>query len=195
MKPLTLRLGLILLLSALPLSAQVDDVVGKLKTTVRQVLSVLEDTAGEPEARRVAAVRAVIGERFSYQLIARGALGRGWTRLDANQQEQYVDLFTDLVVTTYMDRYTSDEPPAIEWGEVTRLSEKRLEVESSVMVGGSPATVVYRLLRYKGDWQVYNLTIEGVSLVGNYREQFAEILNRGGPEAVLQTLREKLENA
>jgi phospholipid transport system substrate-binding protein len=159
-----------------------------LQATVDEVLNRIYGEGAVPADQRTAAVREAVGGIFSFKTIARGALGRGYRQFSESQFEKFTDSFTDLLVDTYSKRYEGDEPPEISWGRTERLGSNRMEVYSTVTIGDSPAEVVYRLAKLDGRWRVYDIVAEGVSLVGNYREQFRAILNKEGPEGLLDQI-------
>ncbi|MGD2098016.1 MAG: ABC transporter substrate-binding protein, partial [Desulfobacterales bacterium] len=101
-------------------------------------------------------------------------------------------LFQKLLQGIYADRilaYTSEE---IDFGKETELKKGRVEVESYIVTtDNKKVPLFYRLTNKSGQWRVYDVVIEGVSMVKNYRGQFREILSKKKPEELLQTLREK----
>ncbi len=194
MKPLTLVFTALLLALGAPTLSAAEDPLTALQGTVDQVLDKLYGENAVPEAERAEAVREAVGGTFSFYTIARRALGRNWSELNATQQERFVELFTDLLVRTYADRYEGDSPPEVTWGKTQKLGDKRMEIYSTVEVNGEPAEVMYRLALLDGEWQVYDVIGEGVSLVSNYRDQFNSLINRGGPEALLKELEAKNVN-
>lgn len=183
-------LFLLLAIAAAPVSAN-DAVLTKLKDTVDRVLKVLYADGGVAKEQRTQAVREAIGDTFSFYAISRRALARNWDKLSAEQQAEFPELFTDLLVNTYADRYDGDTPPKVEWGSVTDLNAKRKEVASTIYINGQPAEVLYRLALTDDSWQVYDIIAEGISLISNYRQQFDSIIQREGVDALMESLRNK----
>ena len=181
-----------LALALVPVSAAADP-QKDLAETVARIIEVLEDKDQLGEEALQEKVEEVIGERFSFYVIGRRALGRNWSRLDQDQQERFTALFTDLLVKTYTERYRGDEDIEVTWGKTVRLTDRKMEIDSTIILDGEPAAVLYRLAELDEGWQVYDVIIEGVSLVGNYREQFNSILNKEGPDELIANLRAKVE--
>ena len=181
-------------LSASPaaLRAESDPLV-LLRDTVDTVVERLfpDGVAADP-AGAMPEVRRLVEARFDFSVISRRAIGRGWNRLTEPQQERYTTLFADLLMHTYTDRLTGLRRPQFEWGSVQELGRDRVEIDSSILYEGERYAVIYRLVRMGGDWQVYDLVIEGVSLVGNFRSQFTSVLDRRGPDALIQTLEDRV---
>jgi len=106
-----------------------------------------------------------------------------------------VELFGEIVLRTYADRFQPKEKPTISYGAVAELSPKRRELAQTVGYLGQNYSVAYRMEQQaSGGWLVYDILIEGVSMVQNYRGQFEAILQKGGPEALLKSLEDNLRD-
>ena len=164
------------------------------RTTVGQALRVLQvEELKKPERtdERVSRLRKIADSRFDYGEMAKRSLGGQWDKLGARDRQEFVDLFTELLTTTYAERIHaySDE-------EVTFLSE-RLEGDhaevKTVMVGKKTETLLdYRLMKKNDDWKAYDVVVDGISLVSNYRGQFTAILRSSSYEHLVEILRDKI---
>lgn len=188
----------IILISSFFLSASpgfaAEDPVGELSAAVDSVLETLYDK-DLPAGERATALEATIEKNFSFAVIARRALGRNWGILNEAQQEEFVQLFTDLLIQSYSSGFEGGEKPEVKWTGKRTLKEGYIEISSEVTMDGSTFPVNYRMLVLKGNWQVYDVLVENVSLVGNYRKQFISMLPNGSPkevESMLDTLRKKI---
>jgi phospholipid transport system substrate-binding protein len=159
--------------------------------TVDDVLAVLKDAALTPEARRDAIVE-IAYQRFDFPTMSKLVLAKYWKRFDPAQREAFQKEFKDFLAHRYGDRIDRYEQEKVEivgersakGGDAivqTRIHRPRAE---SVLVD-------YRLRNSAGDWRVIDVKIEGISLVSNYRDQFHEVLSKGGPEKLLAQLRER----
>lgn len=162
-----------------------------LAATVETVIKAVSNPANDTTTKKEAAVRKAIEEDFSLYAIARRSIGRGWEELSADQQGIYVEEFSKLLVANYAERYQEGIGLEVSWGDVTELGSRKMEIESTIKVDGEPISVLYRLVNLENRWQVYDLVIEGVSLVGNYREQFSAVLAKDGPDGLISLLKEK----
>jgi len=168
------------------------------KEHVNKVLEVLRDPTlkGEPGRKvKKEKVRSISEKMFNFTELSKRSLGQNWKRFNPDQQEEFIKLFKSLLETTYADKITSytDEKVTFK-GEIT-LSEKAVEVPTTIVTKTSEIPIHYRLIEEKGDWKVYDVVIAGVSLVNNYRTQFREILVNKAPEALLDILRKKVGEA
>ena len=169
-----------------------------MKEHVNKVLEVLRDPAlkGEPGRKvKKEKIRSISEEMFDFTELSKRSLGQNWNKLNADQQEEFIKLFKSLLETVYADKITSYTDERIIFKEEITLSEKTVEVPTTIVTKTSEIPINYRLLQEKGRWKVYDVVIEGVSLVNNYRTQFREILANKTPEALLDILRKKVGDA
>lgn len=167
----------------------------RLQSTVGDLLDFLYESKSsaersDPETEKT--VREIIERDFSFETIARQALGREWLKLEDSEREEFVDLFSTLLIRTYTERFSGASRPSVEWSSGYQLKKARMEIPSVVNVDGDDFDVAYRLINQDGSWSVYDVIIEGVSLVGNYRSQFRELLTKGDFPRLMETLREKV---
>ena len=122
--------------------------------------------------------------------MAKESLGTRWNDLKGKQKE-FVSVFTDFVEHSYMSTLGSYRGEKIVYDH-DRSDGESAEVDTRVVGGeGNPIKIEYKLHRTDGQWMVYDAVIDDVSLVGNYRSQFARILHRASLEELIQTLRAK----
>lgn len=145
-------------------------------------------TLAEQEAR----VRAAMEEAFSYEAMVRRSFGRHWRVLKADEQAQLRELMVRLLVRSYLQRFGAGERPALAYRPAIVLAPGRLEVPSTATLGDQTFTLAYRLLERDGQREVYDVIIEGVSLVGNFREQIDAHFQRGNAAGLIQRLEQQL---
>jgi phospholipid transport system substrate-binding protein len=160
--------------------------------TVDEVLAVLRDPKLSHQAQRDR-ITEIAYERFDFPTMSKLVLARYWKRFDATQRESFQKEFKSFLARRYGDRIDRYEQESVEiTGE---RAEKRGDVTVATLIrspkANAPIVVDYRLRRREGTWRVIDVKIEGISLVSNYRDQFHEVLSRGGPEKLLAQLRER----
>lgn len=176
--------------SAAALRAEKPEAV--LRRGVDEVMAVVYDSPANDVPLSVR-VKPVLEKYFDFNGITRRAVGPSWRQLSAAQQKKVVDLFGEIVLRTYADRFQPKERPTISYGNVVELSPKRREMAQTVGYLGQNYSVAYRMEQQaSGGWLVYDVLIEGVSMVQNYRGQFEAIMQKGGPEALLKALEDNL---
>ena len=137
-------------------------------------------------------LKKLADSRFDYGEMTKRSLGAHWNKMSEGEQTEFVDLFTKLLTATYADKIGSYS------GEQVKYLEERLEGDDyaevrTKMVGKTTIPLDYRLLKKQGEWRAYDVIIDGVSLVQNYRRQFTSIMQSSSYDHLVQTLREKVE--
>ncbi len=181
-----LRLSLVSVLAATPLET--------IKPQVDRALEVLRDPALKAESAKAAKEKkiwAILDSIFDYTELSKRTLAQHWKKLSPDQQKEFITLFGKLLGGVYMDRIIAYKDERVVFGKAINLSDKTAEVQSEVTRSSKPIPIHYRMILEDGEWKVYDVVIEGVSLVQNYRTQFREILTNKSPEDLLKTLREK----
>ena len=167
------------------------DPVAQLRSEVDQVLALAY--SGQSSETLAERVRPLLEKDFSFDLVTRQAIGPGWRQFTAGDQQKVTDLFSRLVIRIYAARVVGTQRPNITYGKTVSLSPDRCEIPTRVAApNGEPYAVVYRLINLSGGWRIYDVLIEGVSFVANYRAQFDDLVRRGGAAAVIKTLEAKL---
>ena len=165
------------------------------KVHVDRVFEVLRDPAlkGESGNRgKREKIRVISEELFDFTELSKRSLGQNWDKLNPDQQKEFITLFRSLLEDTYADKITSYTDEKVVFNKEISLSEKTVEVQTAIVTKTSEVPIHYRVIEKKGEWRVYDVVIEGISLVGNYRSQFREILANKTPEVLLETLRKKV---
>lgn len=168
---------------------------GAVKETVDQVFVVLRDQALKDPGRemeRRAKLEEIIGRRFDYAEMAKRTLASQWKELSSEQQQEFVTLFQQFLANSYVgnvDGYSGEEVEYLKEREKGEFAE----VQTKVVSPKVQIPLDYRLLQKNGEWRVYDVVIDGVSLMKNYRGQFSRIINSSSFEALLEKLRSKAD--
>jgi len=198
---MTMRKSLVVLIIALaalklfPVSAFATSPLETIQTQVNRALEVLKDPALKAESAKAAKEKkiwAILDGIFDYTELSKRTLARHWKRFSPDQQGEFTRLFGKLLGTVYMDRIIAYKDEKVVFGKVSQISDKTAEVQSEVVRSSKSIPIHYRMILENGEWKVYDVVIEGVSLVQNYRSQFREILMNKPPEDLLKILREKV---
>ena len=170
------------------------------KETVEAGVNKLLKTLGEPAFKakpkdeRIAIIGAEIETVFDFKELSRRTLGREWKKMKAEQQKEFVELFRELLQGVYADRLLAYSDQKIIFDKETMLKKGRAEVQSYLQTSdGKKIPLFYRLTDKSGSWKVYDVIIEGVSMVKNYRTQFKQILAKDSPDKLIEILREKVK--
>ena len=188
---------LLILFFAIPVSASTpaDGALDFVRTSVDAVLTILRDPACKEESTREVQrqkLRTLVEALFDYDEISRRVLGRERKSFTPEQMDEFSDLFTRLLEKVYLNRIQEYSDEKVIYGKATMLSKNKAEVETNTITASKQISINYRVIFQHGEWKGYDVLIEGVSLVRNYRSQFNKILQKKSPEDLLQQLREKV---
>jgi phospholipid transport system substrate-binding protein len=189
-----LNVILLAVLLILPLQVHADGAKATIEGQIDKMLVKMKEPAFKELSRdaKLAEIRKIINEVFDYKELSQRTLGRDWKKFKPEQQTEFIDLFSKLLENVYADRILAYTHEKIEFGKETELKKGRVEVESYIItLDNTKVPLFYRMSNRTGQWRVYDVVIEGVSMIKNYRGQFRQILSKKKPEDLLQTLREK----
>ncbi len=185
---------LMLFLSNLPsyAGAPLDTV----QTNVNKVLDVLRDPKMKGESAKGTKkekLEVIYGQMFDEVELSRRTLGRNWTKLNPAQQKEFIQLYRRILEKAYIDQILSYTDEKIVFTKEGMLSNNQAEVQTNVITSSKEIPIVYRVILKNGPWKVYDVVVENVSLVQNYRSQFNSILAKNTPDQLLEILRKKVK--
>jgi phospholipid transport system substrate-binding protein len=195
MKRLFVGLSILMLfLISLPVYAGAP--LDAVKINADQVLDILRDPklkAASTKEMKKDKLRAVYVNMFDEVELSRRSLGMKWNKLNTAQRQEFVKLFEQVLEKAYADRILSYTNEKIEFTKESMISGNLAEVRTKVITASKEIPIYYRVILKGGTWKVYDVTIENVSLVQNYRTQFNDILAKNTPEQLLEILRKKVK--
>lgn len=174
-----------------------SSVQDELKVSIDKILDILRDPAlkgTESIEKRRAALRKVINEKFSFAKMSQLSLARHWRKRSTAEKKAFIELFGQLLEDTYISKIESYTDEKVVYVKEF-VKKKKAQVNTKIVTDTVEIPIDYRLYRTKtGAWMVYDLVIEGVSLVGNYRSQFDQILQNDSYEKLVEELKKKIES-
>ena len=182
----------------MPFQAYAASAKETVETGVNKVLKTLSDPAfkAKPKDVKITEIGNIIGEVFDFTELSKRTLGREWKKMNAGQQKEFVELFRKLLQGVYADRLLAYTDQKIVFDTEKELKKGRAEVQSNIVLSdGRKVPIFYRVSNKSGQWKVYDLIIEGVSLVKNYRTQFREIIAKDSPEKLIEILQDKVNKS
>lgn len=194
MRKLVIGLNL-LILSMVPIQAQAGAPLDTIKSRVNQMLVVLRDPALQGESAKelkTKKLRLIFDSTFDYIELSRSTLSRNWDKFQPDQQQEFVKLYKALLQKVYLDIILSYKDQEVVFGRERELGPNKFEVESKIVSGSTDTPVHFRMTLKNGEWWIYDVVIENISIVANYRSQFSRILTKESPEAMLEALRKKV---
>lgn len=193
-KPTSIALLLFFFSVAVPCHSHAGAPTEQIRASVDRVLAILKNPQLKSPAKtneRREQLREVISSRFDFAEMARRSLGSQWRRLDPKEKEEFVLLFTDLLERAYLDRIESFNNETILY--VKEAVDKNFSEVGSRLVNqkGEEFSINYKTYLVNGEWKVYDVVIENISLVNNYRSQFSRIIANSSYEELVRKMKEK----
>jgi phospholipid transport system substrate-binding protein len=168
-----------------------------LKEKIDRVFSILNDPAYSDQSKKTEQhdiLWSIIKEAFDFDGMARLTLARNWQAFTPAQQEEFAGLFGKFLGNTYLEKIQSGfSDEKVEYTGEELISDTKAVVMTNLLRKGVKTPVHYSLQKKGESWRIYDVKIEGVSLLKNYRTQFSIILLKERPEGLIAMLKEKLK--
>jgi phospholipid transport system substrate-binding protein len=187
----------VFLVMVFPAAALSMEPMAVIKTPVDTVIAILNDpqykVAGTKSAQRDE-IWKVVKPMFDFDEIAKRAVARNWRDFSDSEKAAFTDVFAQFLGNTYIDKIQGEyHNEQIVYLGQEFYSDIYVEVKTQIVRETLIIPVNYRMLKGSdGHWKVYDIIVEGVSLVKNYRTQFASILSKDTPAQLIQQLKDKL---
>lgn len=177
------------------------DPMASVKSAIDQVIAVFKDKQIAP-ADREKKLREIAESRFDFQEMARSAVGYHWRDFTPAQKSEFVPLFTAFIEDAFLSRieqYSVEkvdqqiQSSLIQFNKETTDGPDYAEVFSTVVLKdrGNPIEVNYLMRRDGNEWKIYDITLDAISVIANYRNQFNRVLNNDGYDKLVSIMREK----
>jgi len=181
--------GWLFVSSLVPASGFAMTPTQQIEETVQQVLSVVRNPANSHEQRKEM-LRETLTPRFDWFEMAKQTLGKHWS-VAAGRENEFVGAFAEFLGNSYVGSIGSYKDEKILFMQES-IDSNRAQVKTKIVPDkGEPTSVNYRLHRVQGEWKIYDVVVEDISLVANFRSQFNRILAKGSFDDLLKQLREK----
>jgi phospholipid transport system substrate-binding protein len=159
---------------------------------VRMLLSDTELRKPEYASERRNQLVTIIAERFSCEEMSRRSLGDEWATLTEGEQQEFVGLFRTLLAKSYLSKIEGYAGEPIRYvGE--RLANGYAVVRAQISASKNEFLLDFRMVEKAGEWLVYDVVVDGISLMNSYRGQFSRVLTLASTEGLLERMREKAD--
>jgi phospholipid transport system substrate-binding protein len=177
------------------------DPMASVKLVIDQAIIVFKDKQIAP-ADREQKLRTIAETRLDFQEMARSAVGYHWKDFNPEQKAEFVPLFTAFIEDAYLSRietYSVEkvnqqiQSSLIQFNKETTDGPDYATVFSTVVLNdrNNPIQVNYLMRRNANEWKIYDITLDAISVIANYRNQFNRVLNNGGYDKLVSVLRQK----
>ncbi len=195
MKSHFISLGILMFFLS-PLSVDAGAPLDTVQTNVNKVLDVLRDPNLKAESAKEIKkekLEAMYKQMFDEVELSMRSLGGNWKKLSPAQQQEFIQLYRQILGKAYIDKILSFTNEKIVFSKENILSNSQAEVQTKVITSSNEIPIFYRVILKDGTWKVYDVVVENVSLIQNYRSQFNSLLAKNTPDQLLEILRKKVE--
>jgi phospholipid transport system substrate-binding protein len=195
---LTKNILIVLLMSVLlPINAYSAQPIDILKNAIDQVIFILEDPAYEDNSLKTAQKEKlwnIIREIFDFEEMSKRTLARNWKDFSPQQQTDFIEVFGEFLSNNYLKKIQSEfKGEKVVYLDYKMTGDDKAVIETKILRETVEIPVNYSMFVRGDTWRIYDVNIEGVSLMNNYRVQFNSILLKESPARLIETLRKKLE--
>lgn len=174
-------------------SAATPDPTEQLRPVVEKVVTLLKDTEfrKRPIVDQSEVIVKIVSEHFDFREMSQRVMGQHWRTLNAEQQEQFIELFTKLLQYVYINKVDGYLDKKVEFAD-QRVRRDRAEVKTLLVGENNTIPVSYIMHLEKDTWMAYDIIIEGVSMIRNYMEQIRSVLRDKQFSGLIAMLKEKI---
>ena len=185
------RASLVLIVFAIATTAaQAGAPTVQIQTAVEKALSILRDPKLQSETKKKE-LRDAIYPKFDFPEMARRSLGSHWQKRSPQEQQEFVRVFTELIESSYMSNIEAYNGEKVTFG-AERQERDYAEVDTKITTKkGEEISVVYKLRQAGSDWKIYDVVIENISLVNNYRSQFNRVIAQSSYDELFRKMKDK----
>jgi phospholipid transport system substrate-binding protein len=166
------------------------------EASVNRVLDVLRDSKLKSPAAKEAKkekLRVIYKDMFDEIEFSKRTLTRNWNKFSPAERVEFVKLFEQVLEKSYIDKILDYSNEKVNFYKESMLSDNQAEIQTKIVTASKEIPIYYRMILKDGKWKVYDVVVENVSLVQNYRTQFNDILTKNTPEQLLEILRKKVK--
>jgi phospholipid transport system substrate-binding protein len=193
MKTFLIIATILIFLSSLA-GAQDDDTAQEaLQSNLDAVFAVLEKKDLDKQAKQQE-IEAIVTPMFDFPLMAKLSLGKKhWTGLTPENKDRFTELFIKRLRQSYLDKLTAYTDEKVIYGSAVEVN-KKVHIPTDLVSEGKKISMLYKLYPSSNHWKIYDIEIQGVSIIRSYRSQFREILRNGTFDDLLKKMEKPVNN-
>lgn len=195
MKSKILAVCAICFLSGMSVYSQEGE-IARLEAVTSDTLDILynDEYKSYTYEEKAIAIRSVLERDYDLMVIIRRTMARNWKLLSPPEQVKVKDLVASLIINAFIEGVQGLDRPTVEYGELVMITDKRFEIPSVITFSdGKVFNIAYRFGLLKTGWQIYDIVVEEVSVVSNYRQQISDHFRKGTGAELIEKLEKLLE--
>ena len=186
-----LTIGFSLAFAPVVVSAE-GSAIDAVRTSVDGILDILKKGDTMDKATRRSAMEAIIDERFDFRAMSQRTLATNWKKASDAEKQEFTDLFKQLIQSSYVGKLEAYTNETVEYVAEKAKGRKAL-VETMIKTASADIPLNYKMYSKDGNWLVYDVIIEGVSLISNYRSSYQTIVKKEGFDGLMAKMKAKIE--
>jgi len=186
-----LTIGFSLAFAPVVVSAE-GSAIDAVRTSVDGILDILKKGDTMDKAARRSAMEAIIDERFDFRAMSQRTLATNWKKASDAEKQEFTDLFKQLIQSSYVGKLEAYTNETVEYVAEKAKGRKAL-VETMIKTASADIPLNYKMYSKDGNWLVYDVIIEGVSLISNYRSSYQTIVKQEGFDGLMAKMKAKIK--
>ncbi len=194
------RFGLLILAGVVTMSSYVAYAApvatspkAEMQKTIDDIIAIAEANQGDAaKTVRREKLRTLINPKFNFAEMAKRSLGPNWNEITPEEQKDFTTVFSELLARTYLSKIETVKPGMVKV-ESEQVDSTRAIVKTTVTSKGDTFPIDYKLSLSNNVWQVYDVVIENIGLVANYRNEFSGVIRKEKFDGLMTKLRKKIE--
>ena len=186
-----LTIGFSLAFAPVVVSAE-GSAIDAVRTSVDGILDILKKGDTMDKAARRSAMEAIIDERFDFRAMSQRTLATNWKKASDAEKQEFTDLFSQLIQSSYVGKLEAYTNETVEYVTEKTKGRKAL-VETVIKTASADIPLNYKMYSKDGNWLVYDVIIEGVSLISNYRSSYQTIVKQEGFDGLMAKMKAKIK--
>ncbi len=195
MKKLVVVFGLLLMTISFAATAQAGEPLDRLKAGVQKVVDILADPMYKDKQDREQLLsdklHDVFETFFDFKVLSMRSIGKQWTDFSAEQQNEFIVTFRELIEKTYLKKIGKYNDETVEY-QKELIEGNRAMIMAEIVTKTKKIPINFRMVK-QDDWMVYDISAEGVSLIKNYKTQFSKILTETDANGLIQRIKDKIK--
>jgi phospholipid transport system substrate-binding protein len=189
----TLLISLILVALCASVPSAYASPKAEMSKTIDDIITIASAHPGdEGKAIRRQKLRELINPKFNFAEMSKRSLGANWNELSPSEQAEFTTVFSELLARTYLSKIETVKPGMVKV-ESEQVESLRAIVKTVVISKGDTFPIDYKLMNSNNSWQVYDVVIENIGLVANYRNEFSGIIRKEKFSGLIERLKKKIE--
>ena len=185
------QLGVLILISYTVMAADFSTPTSRVKDSVDKVIAILQDQTLDKDTKWKQ-IATVIREGFDFRSMSQSVLATNWRKASPEEQERFTEFFSQYIEETYRAKIEAYTDEKVVYKNET-IKGNRAVVETVIVTSSTEIPVNFKLRQDDGQWYAYDVVIEGISLVSNYRATFAAIVKNEGMDGLLNNIQKRID--